>query len=104
MPQAAEQNRLIALLLGCLVEHPERCPHMPHFVADDVAHDRGHFGNGEEFWSSRPVAFASKARRSAPDLSHALPRQMPTHFGSQTDGRADNNMRAARRASRPSAG
>ena len=40
---------LIALRLGCLVEHPERRPHMPHFAADDVAHDRGHFGNGEEF-------------------------------------------------------
>jgi hypothetical protein len=62
MPQAAEQNRLIALRLGCLVEHPERRPHMPHFVADDVADDRGHFGNGEEFRPGRPVALARMAR------------------------------------------
>src|SRR5258708_878294 len=62
MPQAAEQNRLIALRLGCLVEHPERRPHMPHFVADDVADDRGHFDNGKEFRPSRPVALARVAR------------------------------------------
>ena len=35
---------------------------MPHFVADDVADDRGHFGNGEEFRPSRPVALARVAR------------------------------------------
>ena len=63
MPEAAEQDGLQALRLGCLVEHPERRPHMPHFVADDVADDCGHFDNAEEFRPSRSVALARMACR-----------------------------------------
>jgi len=36
---------------------------VPHFVADDATDDRGHFGNGEEFRPSRPVALARVACR-----------------------------------------
>jgi hypothetical protein len=58
MPEAAEQDGLHALRLGGLVEHPERPRQMPHFLTDDVADDRGHFGNAEQFRPSRPVALA----------------------------------------------
>ena len=61
MPEAAEEDGLQALRLGGLVEHPERRPHMPHFVADDAADNRSHFVNAEEFRASRTVALARVA-------------------------------------------
>jgi hypothetical protein len=36
---------------------------MPHFVADDVADDCGHFDNAEELRPSRSVALARVAGR-----------------------------------------
>src|SRR5262249_20826149 len=62
MPEAADQDGRQALRLGCLVEHPERRPDRPHFVANNAAYDCGHFDNAEEFRSGRPVALARVAR------------------------------------------
>jgi hypothetical protein len=69
MPEAAEQDGLQALRLGSLVEHPERRPHMPHFVADDVADDRGHFDNAEEFRPSRSVFMVTMTGRFVPAIA-----------------------------------
>ena len=61
--QPAQHDRLSALRLGGFVEQPEWRPHVPHFVTDHAADDRGHFVNGEECRPSRPVGLAGVACR-----------------------------------------